>query len=278
VESAALDLGKVVDHLNDPFLDSVTLSDLRHHVGWLKNSRHNRPSSLRRKIATIKGLFAFAASERWIAEDEARGLVYPPPSRPQIVALDDDELDRVVASATNDPVWLAVVLLLSDAGLKRDEVLALEAEDLDLARHPADSLIHIRHALHAKRPRRRQVPITTRLHTALTRLLIAPMPRNRLFSLSVRGLNFVVETVGQRAGAPKQGKLTPEVLRDTYAVSQMRLRVRAEAAEAGRGANADVLARLRKQHDLQVLDLLGLSRLSDAAARYRAQAARSEVR
>jgi integrase len=164
-----------------------------------------------------------------------------------------------------------------DAGLKRDEVLALQAEDLYLARDAAGSHLAVRHAAAANRVRRRTIPLTARAHFALARLLRSPMPGGRLFSISVRGVNFVVETVGQRAGIARIKKLTPDILRDTFAVRAMQKRLADEAVQTAQGATEKELSRLRFQHDAQVLQLLGLSRSSEMAQRYRTAAATAVV-
>jgi hypothetical protein len=106
----------------------------------------------------------------------------------------------------------------------------------------------------------------------LARLLVVPLPTAKLFEISVRGVNFVVETVGRRADLTRLRKLTPEILRDTFAVGQMEARLRQEQAELAAGATADAVARLCQQHDLEVLELLGLSRHSMMTLRYRAAA------
>ena len=90
-------------------------------------------------------------------------------------------------------------------------------------------------------------------------------------------MNFVVETVGHRAEITRLKKLTPDVLRDTFAVRAMEERMAREIDAASRGANARELSRLRGTHDVQVLQLLGLSRNSDMALRYRAAAAAPEA-
>jgi integrase len=253
----------------------VSPEQLKAHVRWLRVERRNGSASLRRKIATLKTFFRFTVASGWLPESPAAVLVYPPPQRPRIVALDPGEVESVVTAAANDPSWHALLLLLLDAGLKRDEALALQAEDLYLAREPGDSRVVVRHAAQAKRVRRRSVPLTPRAHFALVRLLQAPFPGGPLFSISVRGVNFVVETVGRRAGIARLKKLTPEILRDTFAVRTMRQRVDAEIAAQEGGASARELDRLRSKNDLEVLQLLGLSRYSDMATRYRAVAAGS---
>jgi integrase len=253
-------------------LSGVTSDVLRDHLRWLKTERHNGTASLRRKIATLKGLFRHGVQQGWLHDNPSDPLAYPPPVRPPLIVLAPSEADPVVVAAVHDPIWHALVLLLLDAGLKRDEALALRAEDLGLARNPERSHVAVRRTGASKRVRRRVVPLTARAHAALVRLLTAPLPGGRLISLSVRGVNFVVETVGQRARITRVKKLTPEILRDTFAVEQMRGRLEAEAALAGNGLPPADLGRLRRDHDAEVLQLLGLSPRSEMAMRYRTAA------
>lgn len=271
--STALDLAGVVAHLGDIELASVTPQALQEHVRWLQTSRNNRAASLRRKIASLKGLFRHAHAAGWIAADPAAGLIYPPPVRPAVVALREDEEAAAVAAASHDPVWLALVLLLLDCGLKRDEVLALRCDDVQLGQSCSASHLTVRRAARAKRTRRRSLAVSQRLYGALARLVAQPLPGTHLVDLSVRGVNFVVETIGHRAGIERLPKLTPEILRDTFAVRLAARWEDEEQRQADAGANARQLLRLRKQHDLALLADLGLSAGSDMAGRYR-QAAR----
>jgi site-specific recombinase XerD len=273
VRSTELDLRGLLEHLGDIRLADIAPGQLAAHVRWLRTDRHNGSSSLRRKIATLKMFFRYAMHVGWLTESPAESVPYPPLHRAPVVALSPNELESVIAAGAHDPVWHALALLFADAGLKRDEVLALLAEDLYLAREPSDSRVTVRHASQAKRVRRRSVPLTPRAHFALARLLQAPLPGGPLFSISVRGVNFVVETLGRRAQLSRIKKLTPDILRDTFAVRTVQSQIEVESSAATRGATARQLDRLRGQHDLQLLQLLGLSRYSDMAARYRAAAA-----
>jgi integrase len=246
---------------------------LTDHVRWLRDERGNATSSLRRKIATLKGFFGHAVTCGWIVSSPAASLAYPPPRRAPIICLDAAEAELVLAQAAHDPAWHALVLLLLDCGLKRDEVLALRAHDLALSRDAGEGHVTIRRTADSKRLRYRNVPLTARTCNALLRLLSVPLPGGRLFSLSVRGVNFVVETVGRKAEFARARKLTPEILRDTFAVGEMLRWMSVEREMATRGTPPDELARLQREHDREVLQVLGLSRYSDAAPRYRAAAA-----
>jgi site-specific recombinase XerD len=278
VQSTALDLQALQDHLGDIPLVDVVPARLQAHVQWLRTERGNSSSSLRRKIATLKTFFRFAVTSGWIVESPAAPLIYPPPKRTPVVALEPHELASIVEAATHDRVWHALVLLFADTGLKRDELLALRAEDLYIAREPGDSRITVRHTAQAKRARRRSLVLTPRTHFALARLLQTPLTGGPLFTVSVRGVNFILETVGRRAGISRIKKLTPEILRDTFAVGSMRQRLDEEHKAADLGTTGQAMDRLRLKNDAAVLEMLGLSRYSDMASRYRAIASQARGR
>ena len=143
VRSTALDLAGLVEHLGDLELAQLNAEMLHSHLHWLQSARHNHTSSLRRKIASLKGLFRHVQGNGWLPTDLAATLVYPPPHRPSIVALRPAEEAATIAAA-GDPLWLALVLLLLDCGLKRDEALALRAEDVLLGPSPESSLLSVR--------------------------------------------------------------------------------------------------------------------------------------
>ncbi len=271
--STGLDLAGLVNHLGDLRLVDVTAEALHEHIQWLRDDRSNRTASLRRKIASIKGLFRHAKLTGWVYSDPAAGLIYPPPVNPAVLALRADEEASVMAAAGHDLTWLTLVLLILDCGLKRDEVLALRADDLLLGRSAGASQLSVRRTARAKRARRRSLPLTDRLHAALAHLIGTPLPCTRLVNLSVRGINFVVETIGQRAQLKRFSKLTPEILRDTYAVRRVSTQIDEEERQIELGCSVPQLLRLRRQHDQALLADLGLSPSSDMAARYR-QAAR----
>ena len=61
--SLRLDLLQLERFLDRTPLESVTLAHLRAFVRWLREERDARPSTLRRKIATIKSFSAFLARQ-----------------------------------------------------------------------------------------------------------------------------------------------------------------------------------------------------------------------
>jgi integrase/recombinase XerD len=114
-------------------LDYLTLRTLRGRPG----ERALRPSSLRRRAASIRGFYRFAFGEGTIPVDVANQLDLPRPSRLLPETLTQDEtvrlLDVIDPGDPPDPVRLrdrALLELLYAAGLRISEALGLDAEDL----------------------------------------------------------------------------------------------------------------------------------------------------
>jgi integrase/recombinase XerD len=96
-----------------------------------------RPSSLRRRVASIRGFYRFAFGEGSIGVDVAQQLDLPRPSRllPETLALAETEqlLEAVDPGDPPDPRRLrdrALLELLYASGLRISEALGLDAEDL----------------------------------------------------------------------------------------------------------------------------------------------------
>src|SRR5439155_10807222 len=98
----------------------------------------------------------------------------------------------------------------------------------------------------------------------------APPPAPiRLFELSPRGVDYVVEACGRLAAIRPRGKVTPQLLRDTFGVRRATEQALIERAAEARGSSSAELLALRTEHDARLLRLLGLSPASGVARRYR---------
>lgn len=274
-ESLRTDLVLLERFLGDPPVGEISLEDLRRYVAWLGGERGNDSRSLRRKIASVKGLYRWLASQEIVRENPAARLVYPAlqPSPPEI--LEDAEAERLLAVAER-PLWRAVLLTLLDCGLKRDELLALHPADVYLdPENDEKSSLTIRATKDAHRVRARTLRLSPRLAECL-RGYLAATPGDLAFPISVRMVNAIVEICGERSGVRKRGTISPQMLRDTFAAGEVRRRAAVEESRRHQGASPAELTLLRQQHDAEVTDLLGLTPgpLNDPIARYRLLVAR----
>jgi len=274
LRSARVDLGLLVQFLGDRPVDAVTLEDLRRFTLWLRRDRGNDARSLRRKIASVKAFFGYARQAGLRPDNPADRLIYPSPAPHLPEILEDDEAARLVA-AVDRPLWRAVILTLLDTGLKRDEVVALHPGDIYIdPALPDRGYLAVRATSESRRLRARTLPLTPRLARVLAEHL-ATGAGSRLFPISARMINVIVETTARRAGIRKRGTVTPQMLRDTFAVRQVRQRIAEEERRRHQGATEYELALLRARHDLEVCELLGLTAGGpiDPIARYRILAA-----
>jgi integrase len=281
VKTVADDLRGLLASLGDVPLQTIELRHLADHVARLRSERRNTPRSLRRKIAIVKSFFRWLHGQGYLATDPSAGLAYPaaPPRNPPF--LWPEEAVRLVDAALSNSYWLAMVLTMLDAGLKRDELLALHVDDLLLpspragtsAEARGHGYLTVRRSAAASRPRPRTLPLTRRLATALRRYLAEHAPADRLFPATARGVNFIVETCGQRAGLTRFRRVTPQMLRDSFGAWAMAERMAREREALERATSDAEVARLRERHNQEVADLLGLHDEVTATARYRALAA-----
>ena len=274
IHTVRVDLALLIRFLGDRPVRDVDLDDLRRYANWLRIERRNDSRSLRRKVASVKAFFAYVANQGIRNDDPAERLIYPSaePHLPEF--LESDEEARLLA-AVERPMWRALIVTLLDTGLKRDEVLALHPADVYLdPERPERSYLTVRATNEARKIRVRTLQLTARLATEL-RQQVETGASDRVFPISVRAVNAIVETTGQRAGLRKRGTISPQMLRDTFAIREVRRRMIREA-EARRAAVPEPeLLGIRVRHDLEVCDLLGLSPVgtNDPIARYRILAA-----
>lgn len=270
-ESFALDLKLLLEHLGDAPLIAIGERDLRSFISHVRLQRKNSATSVRRKVASLKNFFSYLHRERAIDGDPSLRLIYPEiyPALPEF--LEDDRVVALLDAAAEHLSWQALIALMIETGLKRDEVVALGRADVRLA--PDDqpgSYLVVRETQQAKRLRSRRLEICQETASLLRRFLAEEPPRERFFDLSPRGVNFIVETCGARARIVTRGpRLTPQVLRETFAVRHMRGMVGDEARLRAAGMPAEDLALLIEQHDLQLLRLLGLHEEPESAKKYR---------
>jgi site-specific recombinase XerD len=270
------DLGALGRFLGNRAIRQVTTDDLQRFLADGALRGQPAPRSQRRRIANLKGLFRHARAEGWIGHDPAARLVYPEVDARSPIFLADAEVDRLVLATARNPFWQAAVLMLAETGLKRDELLALEVADVYLDPvHPERSYLVVRQADQAKRIRARRLDLTPRLAAALRRVLDERrQPAGRLFAVSPAAVNAMLASLAEIAGLTRVERVTPQVLRDSFAVATARRFVLAEAVAAGRGQSEEQWRALRLGHDLALSELLGLStddpaNLSQIARKYR---------
>lgn len=270
-ESFALDLKLLHIYLGNPPLSAIGERDLRGFVHHVRVERRNSSTSVRRKIASLKNFFAYLHRERIIAADPSLHLVYPEifPALPEY--LEEQQVAALLAAAAEHKSWLALVALMLDTGLKRDEIVALGLTDVRLSPlEEGEHYLVVRETEQSKRLRSRRLEISVDTAAVLRAHLLEHAGTERFFDFSPRGVNFIVETCGKRAHIITRGpRLTPQTLRETFAVRHMREMVRLEDRARDAGSLQEELNALMERHDRELLRLLGLFEEPESARKYR---------
>jgi integrase/recombinase XerD len=194
-------------------------------------------STRKRRLTTVSGFFRFLINRAKVVESDPTTAFYPehiPLKTPRPLFADEQER-LLAAAATNGPRAHLAIWLMLRLGLTRSEVLGLRASHIDWS-DPERPVVYVFYETPRRRLRERKLAATAEL-TEIYRKVCdeSDDPVDLLLPILPQSVNKLVERVAQRAGITKP--VTPQTLRDTFAVEQAR-----------RGASED-----------ELLELLGLA-------------------
>lgn len=202
------------------------------HLGrWLTHLKHDRgvpaaPKTMARRVTFLKNFFGWLADERLIAADPTANIALSRPAPPLPELLFEDEVARLEQAAAADVRCHLLVTLLLATGLKKEEIGRLKLEHVDLSdpQHPA---IEVHFPGQAKRRRERRMELPAAWTPLYERYVAKYRPREHVFECTDRNLNYILAAAVKRAGLTK--RVTLQLLRDVYAVCQLRAGVASDA-------------------------------------------------
>jgi integrase/recombinase XerD len=212
-------------------LADLTADRVRAFLSHLEQGRGNSIATRNQRLAALRTFFAFVASGKPEALQEAQRVAYIPTKRtppPGTRYLERDQVDALFAGLPATGAYAlrdhALLLFLYNTGARAQETADLRTGDLHL-QEPA------RAVLHGKGGKHRSTPLWPRTAELLDRLLEDhPEPRDpsRLVFISRRGTpltRFGIYKLVQRhtSNLPtslgnERGSISPHVLRHTTAV------------------------------------------------------------
>jgi integrase/recombinase XerD len=172
-----------------------------------------------RRLTFLKNFSGWLASEGLVAADPAANIALTRPVPPLPELLFDDEVERLAAAAAEDVRCHLLVLLLLAAGLKKEEIMGLQLQHVDIsdAEHPA---IEVHFPGQAKRRRERRMELPAEWTAVYERYVRRYCPSEYVFECTDRNLNYVLAAAVKRARIEK--RVTLQLLRDVFAVQQLR--------------------------------------------------------
>lgn len=123
----------------------ITKEDL---VDWLMklkfgNKDHTpAPKTMARRVTFLKNFFSWLAREGVIREDPSASLILERPLPPLPELLFEEEIERLLKAAADDARCLCLIYLTLHAGLKKEEIMILKPEHIDLS-NPQQPLVSV---------------------------------------------------------------------------------------------------------------------------------------
>jgi integrase/recombinase XerD len=204
------------------------------------------PKTMARRVTFLRNFFSWLASEGVIGEDPSASLVLERPLPPLPELLFDDEVQRLLEAAAEEARSHCLVYLVLHTGLKKEEVMGLKLEHIDLS-DPAEPRITVHFpAATGKQHRERTLALPAVFVAILKAYRLKYLPASELFCCTDRNLNYILARVVKEAGIKK--RVTLQLLRDTYAVRQLRTGASFEALREKLGLSDEAWLEAREKY------------------------------
>lgn len=218
IESYSYDLALCEERIGPKPVTQISARDIATFLG-----DSSTRSTRKRRLTSLNTFFKFLIVQcRLISEKEnpAAGF-YPehiPLKTPQPLFADEQERFLAAAAEENERSALIAHLLLR-LGLTRGELLTIRQEHVDLS-DPARPVVYIYYDSARYRNKERKLAADAAFAEDFAAYLAAYDPQDRLIALPPQSINKIVERVAAAAEINK--KVTPQSLRDTWAVERAR--------------------------------------------------------
>ncbi len=204
------------------------------------------PKTMARRITFLKNFFTWLFREEIIREDPSASLVLERPLPPLPELLFDDEIQRLLAASAEDPRCHCLVYLVLYAGLKKEEIMGLKLTHIDIS-DPGQPLITVHFpASTGKQHRERRLALPAAFTPTLQAYLSRYRPQHELFNCTDRNLNYILGRAVKKARIGK--RVTLQLLRDTYAVYQLKAGVSPESLREKLGLSDEAWLESREKY------------------------------
>lgn len=204
------------------------------------------PKTMARRVTFLKNFFSWLVRDGVIREDPSASLVKERPLPPLPQLLFDDEVQRLLEASAGDPRCHCLVYLVLNAGLKKEEIMGLTLEHIDLSDPQAPMLTVHFPAATGKQHRERRLALPAQFTTILKAYVAKYRPTKELFVCTDRNLNYILARAVKSADIKK--RVTLQLLRDTFAVQQLKAGVAPEALREKLGLSDEAWLESREKY------------------------------
>ncbi len=111
--------------------NQITIFHLRGFLAYLHNNRENKPSSIHRRVCTLKGFFKFLRSNKVIENDPAEDLSYPKRAKSLPKFLPTNDMEKLLNSKKKSQMHQTVLEVLYSTGARCNEVRNINLDDIE---------------------------------------------------------------------------------------------------------------------------------------------------
>ncbi len=222
------------------------LTDWQMKLKFGTRGRPPAPKTMARRVTFLKNFFSWLMRDGVIREDPSSSLVLERPLPPLPELLFDDEVQRLLEASAEDPRCYCLVYLVLNAGLKKEEIMGLKLEHIDLSDPQAPMLTVHFPAATGKQHRERRLALPAQFTTILKQYIAKYHPTQELFVCTDRNLNYILARAVKAAGIKK--RVTLQLLRDTFAVQQLKAGVAPEALREKLGLSDEAWLESREKY------------------------------
>jgi integrase/recombinase XerD len=185
------------------------------------------PKTMARRVTFLKNFFSWLAREGVIREDPSASLTLERPLPPLPELLSEEEIQRLLTAASEDSRCQCLVYLVLRAGLKKEEVMGLKVHHVDLT-DPQTPLITVHFpAAMGKQHRERRLALPAEFTTIFKQYQESYHLTDAVFECTDRNLNYILARAIKDADIQK--RVTLQLLRDIFAVEQLRAGISLDA-------------------------------------------------
>ena len=222
------DLADYVKYCETKGIDDLLKVENTHIVAYLLHLTETgkSPSTLNRKLASIRAFYKYAMEMNWISKNPATNIKAPKIERKEIEYLTVDEVEKLLSMPGNETPKQkrdkAILELMYATGIKVNELIASNVEDINLRIGFFTCPGTIGKARIVPIGRKARMAIEDYLNGARDELLKDNQDERALFvnfyggRMSRQGLWKLLKAYGAKAGL--EGKITPHILRNSFAV------------------------------------------------------------
>lgn len=216
IASYMYDLAGFEEFVGQKILEKVVSSDVANFL-----AQSQKKSTRKRRLTSLGAFFKYLIQTEKVLDKDPTDNFYAdfiPLKTPVVLDPAEQEAMMDAARHENSRTFLMIYFMLK-LGFTRTELLAIQPEHVDTT-DPAQPLVYVAYDDKRWAKKERKIAATAEFTPAFKSYIEEFQPGRKLFEMLPQSVNKLVERVARDAEINK--KVTPQSLRDTYAVESAR--------------------------------------------------------